>query len=236
MLTEHVCEETNKKIFNRFSTTITALRKDWFYLNTSNQIEKTSEVLSEGISVLLTIINQLAGFSKILFGTDLILNLDSKTYFFLFPNSLQVVKFKKTEEANIKRLINPLFFLKKIGGSAAKKITRHVNDISLITLPYEFICLFFPLFQDDTETSKILNERFITRSKDSINELIINDNWYLFRERHLIIDKYNSFIRNNNLAGLPILLIGSWYIQSNAKYYFLKKILLKKMIEVSILK
>jgi len=234
-LAEDIYGRNDNKLFDEFCSSITNLRKDWFYLGTADQLEKTSQLLSTGMELLSQIISRLAGFSKNLFDLTVYYNLNPETLCFIFPNSLQIAKFHKDKETSINRFKNPLSFIKKIKGPAAPRIVRHVNDISTITMPGELLCLFYPLLPSSSVTSKILKNCLFTPGRGESSGFSAERGWELFRKRQALLDEYIAFIQKKDLSAMSVMLIGPWYLGNKARFYNIKRMILKGMIRTGIL-
>lgn len=214
-----------------FVSQISELRKSWFSLRKEEQVKETLRTLYKGITILLEIIDELALLSRDVFNLPLENQMGG---YFLFPNSLQILKFEPEAKTSIKTITNPFCFLRKISGDCKPKIVKHVNDISIITLPYELIFLFSPISLKASNTAKNIRENLIIRGKDK--SLPWRQGTYsdVMLERFKLFDKYNEFIRNNGLSSMSFLTMGPWHTNIKARFYNEKKALLKGMLKLQL--
>jgi len=216
-----------------FVDRITELRTSWFLLHKEEQIKRTREIMSRGIAVLLNIINSLA----------LVPTLTSKTSFcsqkhleghYLLPNCLQIVKFDSIEKAGIITYANPLSFLKKISGSYKHRITRHVNDFSIITIPRQLVLLFQPSFYGVFDGDERFERNLIIHGKEVPLEWGQECSSELIRSRSKFFGKYNEFIRDKGLSSMSFLSMASWHTNTKARFYNGKKAILKGILRLQI--
>lgn len=224
-------EKIGDKLINNnwqeFINQITELRKFWFFYNKDEQIKKIRSKLYTGTEVLLEIIDQLALLSGEIFKTSLE---NQKRNYFIFPNSLQILKFESEVKSSFKIISNPFALIRKGSKSFKQKMARHLNDISVITLAKEFICLFFPINDEASDTAAMMNESFIIRTSDKTLIWKQMSQFDLLSRRFQVIDKYNDFIKRKNLSTMSPLLMAPWLIDNKAKFYGAKKTILKSML------
>ncbi len=215
-----------------FISQIFELRKSWFSFHKEEQIKETLRTLYKGITILLEIIDELALLSRDVFNLSLENQMGG---YFLFPNSLQILKFKPEAKTGIKTITNPFCFLRKISKNYKPKIIRHVNDISIITLPYELIYLFSPTGPEGSNTAKTIKGNLIMRGEDNPFRRSQGNYSAAMLERFRLVDQYNDFIKRNNFSAMSFLLMAPWLTSRKAKFYDFKKIILKSMLKLRLI-
>ncbi|MGA1871243.1 MAG: hypothetical protein ACMUJM_22155 [bacterium] len=209
--------------WDKFIIQIGSLRRSWFSLSKDEQIKNTYSALYEGVNVLLEIINNLALRSKNLFRIDNICNEHPEAYY-IYPNSLQIIKYNGDSKSSISTVRNPFFFLKKLRFKAQKKIARHVNDLSIITLPKELILLLLLIGTKDNLF--VRNQKYFSCvSKHNVPAVI--------KLRVDLLNKYNEFISAHKDLHMSYLTMGS-SLEKKAKFYTIKKCLLKSLIKYQV--
>lgn len=224
-------EKGISRYWEGFIEQITALRKSWFLYHKDEQIKKTRYNLYAGINVLLEIINHLALLSSRIFNFSLENQIGS---LYIFPNSLQIFKFESGLKTSIKIIPNPFSLLSKISKIYKRKIARHVNDLSIITLSQELLHLFVPSNYGKSDTAKLMKENLIKRCNDKTLQLSRASGSGLILKRFQLVDKYNSFIKRKNFYKMSFLLMASWLINRKAKFYNVKNAILKSMLKFRI--
>lgn len=212
-----------------FVSQISELRKSWFSLHKEEQVKETLRTLYKGMTILSESIDELALLSRDIFNLSLENQMGGYS---LFPNSLQILKFEPEAKMGIKTITNPFCFLRKISKKYKPKIVRHVNDISIITLPYELIYLFSPTGPEVSNTAKTIKGNLIIRGEGNALRWRQGSHSDLILQRFQLVDKYNDFIRRDNFSSMSLLLMAPWLTSRKAKFYDLKKIILKSMIKL----
>lgn len=228
-LLQNVDEATVITKSDGFISQISELRKSWFSLHKEEQVKEILRTLYKGITILLEIIDELALLSRDIFN----LSLDNQMGgYSLFPNSLQILKFEPEAKMSIKTITNPFCFLRKISKNYKHKIVRHVNDISIITLPYELIYLFSPTGTEASNTAKTMKGNLIIRDEGNPLRWRQGSHSDLILQRFQLVDKYNDFIRRDNFSAMSFLLMAPWLTSRKAKFYDFKKIILKSTLKL----
>ena len=231
-LLQNVDERTVITESDGFINQISELRKSWFSLHKEEQVKETLRTLYKGMTILLEIIDELALLSRDILN----LSLDNQMGgYSLFPNSLQILKFKPEAKTGIKTITNPFCFLRKISKNYKPKIIRHVNDISIITLPYELIYLFSPTGPEGSNTAKTIKGNLIMRGEDNPFRRSQGNYSAAMLERFRLVDQYNDFIKRNNFSAMSFLLMAPWLTSRKAKFYDFKKIILKSMLKLRLI-
>jgi len=231
----HLIKCVDNKVWNdewgQFAKQIGELRKNWFYLHKEQQIEKTWETTSSGIIVLLEIINALALISEKIFT----ISFSSKKHlgsYYILPNSLQIIKFDLIEKSRIITYTNPFSFLRKIPGIFKHRITKNVNDFSIITIPWQLMLLFLPSISGIFAGEKRLKGNLIVRDKEVPFQWGQESGSELIRLRFKFFAEYNEFVRNNGLFSMSILSLVPWLTNIKAKFYDFKKAIIKGMLKL----
>ena len=215
-----------------FISQISDLRKSWFSLHKEVQVTEMLKAIYKGITILLEINDHLALLSRDVFNLSLG---DQIEAYSLFPNSLQILKFKPKAKAGITTNRNPFRFLEKISKNYRSKIVRHVNDISIITLPCELMYLFLPINPKASLTAKAMKRNLIIRDESKSLQCAKGNDSTLILERFQLIDEYNDFIRIDKFSMMSFLLMAPWLTNRKAKFYYLKNMILKIMLKLRLI-
>jgi len=219
--------------FDEFISEVTALRSQWFLLPHERALAQVEGLISDGLNILLEIIGALAREFQALFGrSGANLGPWLGTGHFLCPNSLQILKFESLERPRLERLSNPLAFLRRPAGSFFRRLVRHINDISIVGLPFEFMVLFWPVWPDFSETTRTLQEGLVVQGKGDGAMGYCEKGLELIRRRHLITDEYRKFLQENGLSGFSVLVMGPWYMGNRARFFEIKKWLLRHVAHI----
>ena len=211
------------------------MRKDWFSFHKKEQIGKTLDILKKGIDVLLEIIDDLAVLSRNIFSSNLESEENNqKGFYYIFPNALQIIKFETVNKSGFKTIATPLSFLKRVGLDYSQKISRHINDVSIITLPSEYVFLFLPIGSKIFNGGKLLDDNFIILDKKFPLHYEQQRDFSLFKLRQQLLNQYESFVAKDDYSKMSLLLMGSWYLQQKAKFYNAKKAVLKSLVKYQI--
>lgn len=224
----------NDPNWDKFITEITQLRKSWFSLQRKEQIEKTLRLLSCGITVLLKIIDNLCSNSHDIVGEYRGWENVNHAYY-IFPNSLQVIKFDSFDKTTIKTLPNPAAFMGKISGRCQQKIVKHVNSFSVISMPCVLLCLFAPAVSSNSDTERSIKGNFSMRDENITFEWKNPRAVDLFKLRFNLLDNYKTFITTKGFSTMSPLIMAPWFIEGKAKLYELKKQILKGIIKSHII-
>jgi len=220
-------------IFDKFISEVTALRIQWFLLPHERALAQVEGLISEGLNILMEIIGALAREFRTLFGRPRTnQGAWSGPGHFLCPNSLQILNFEPLERPRLGRLSNPLAFLRRPVGSFFRWLVRHINDISIVGLPFEIMVLFWPVWPDFSETTRALQEGLVVQGKGDGAMGYCEKGLELIRRRHLIIDEYHKFLQENDLSGFSVLVMGPWYLGSRARFFEIKKWLLRHVAHI----
>jgi len=215
----------------KFKKDITELRKSWFLYSRKEQRCRIVLALSLGIEILSGIISKM-----VLYSQEIVDSLfkNHQPAYFLLPDLFQILKFEFNLKMNIKIIINPLTLVVKVGKKANSKIARHLNDISVLTLPYELVCLFLPVIQGAPLRPLLAEDCLIIRSDRKKfwkqNESLAS----LFQQRLLLINEYNDFMRKMFLSSMSYLLMAPWLLENVGKFHFLKKSALRTVLKLSL--
>ena len=231
-LAEQVGDGMDGERFEEFTKEITLLRENWFPFRPEEKLIQTCIIFLKTIGVLSEIIDHLCSVYLSLLKQPAETAGDGGECYFLLPNCLQIAKFIRGKNTEIKTLMNPLFFLRSIGGPYGEKIVRHINDISIITLSDCFVNLFQPMIDRTSVTARILSDGLVRRGRDKANKFIGNSGSQLFRQRHILLDEYHGFIRESQLSGMSVLVIGPWYRGIMGRFFGFKQRVLKDIIKI----
>ena len=215
----------------KFKKDITELRKSWFLCSRNEQRRRIIFALSSGIEILSSIISKMVLCSQEIFN---LLFKNHQPAYYLLPDIFQIFRFEFNLKTNIEIIFNPLTLVVKVGKTGNSKIARHLNDISVLTLPYELVCLFLPVIQGAPLRPLLAEDCLIIRSDRKKfwkqNESLAS----LFQQRLLLINEYNDFMRKMFLSSMSYLLMAPWLLENVGKFHFIKKSALRAVLKLSL--